>query len=68
MHRLAQQGIQTRPLWQPLHQSPAYTQAEGYGGDVASRINRMALSLPCSTGITESEIQTVVESIRSRPE
>jgi len=68
MHRLAQQGIQTRPLWQPLHQSPAYTQAESYGGDVAARINRMALSLPCSTGITESEIQTVVESIRSRPE
>jgi dTDP-4-amino-4,6-dideoxygalactose transaminase len=65
MRRLAGQGIQSRPLWQPLHRSPVYQQAQVYGGEVAARLNRLALSLPCSVGITETELQTVMEAIRS---
>jgi perosamine synthetase len=65
MRRLAGQGIQSRPLWQPLHRSPVYRQAQVYGGEVADRLNRLALSLPCSVGLTEIEIQAVTEAIKS---
>jgi perosamine synthetase len=65
LRRLASQGIQSRPLWQPLHRSPAYRQAQVYGGEVAEKLNRRALSLPCSVGITDIEIQAVTAVIKS---
>jgi dTDP-4-amino-4,6-dideoxygalactose transaminase len=64
LHRLAGQDIQTRPLWQPLHRSAAYTNAEVYGGDVADALNRSALSLPCSVGLPDVDIRTVAEAIK----
>ena len=56
---LGEAGIQTRPLWQPLHQSPAHRGA--YAGDcsVAERLHRQALSLPCSVGLS-GDAQTMV--------
>lgn len=65
MRRLAERGIQARPLWQPLHLSPAYSGTQVYGGEVAARLNRLALSLPCSVGLTETELQSVMEALRS---
>jgi perosamine synthetase len=65
MRRLAEGGIQSRPLWQPLHRSPVYRQAQVYGGEVADRLKELALSLPCSVGLTEIEMQAVTEAIRS---
>ncbi|MDX6501678.1 MAG: perosamine synthetase [Blastocatellia bacterium] len=64
LHRLAGHDIQTRPLWQPLHRSAAYTNAEVYGGDVADALNRSALSLPCSVGLPDVDIRTVAEAIK----
>ena len=65
MQRLARHCIQTRPLWQPLHRSPVYRHAKVYGGEVADKLNRLALSLPCSVGLTGVDIQTVTEAIKS---
>jgi dTDP-4-amino-4,6-dideoxygalactose transaminase len=65
MQQLAVQGIQSRPLWQPLHRSPVYRQAQVCGGEVADRLNRLALSLPCSVGLNEIEIRAVTGAIKS---
>lgn len=64
MRHLAERGIQARPLWQPLHQSPAYAGSQAYQCTVAERLNRMALSLPCSTGLTADEQARVIEAVR----
>src|ERR1700719_4221467 len=48
LEQLAAFGIQTRPLWQPLHQSEAHRNGLSYGGEVAEMLNRDALSLPSS--------------------
>lgn len=66
MRRLAQNNIQARPLWQPLHRSPAHSGAQSFGGEVADRLNRMALSLPCSVGLEDSELESVVAAISAR--
>jgi perosamine synthetase len=60
---LAERGIQTRPLWQPLHQSRAFEGSVSPACPVAERLNREALSLPCSVGLTESEQERVIESV-----
>jgi perosamine synthetase len=65
MQRLADHNIQARPLWQPLHRSPAYAHAEVFGGEIADGLNRSALSLPCSVGLTDVDIRTVTEVIKS---
>ncbi len=58
-------GIQTRPLWQPLHQSPAHRGSQAIGGDVAGQLCKRALCLPSSVGLTGQEVEFVVNSIRS---
>ena len=64
MESLATQGIQTRPLWQPLHLSPVYREAQRLGGEVAEALNSTALSLPCSAGLSKEDQAFVIEAIR----
>lgn len=64
LRRLGEQGIQARPLWQPLHRSPAHRGAIRAGGEVAERLNREGLSIPCSVGITNEQQERVVECLR----
>jgi perosamine synthetase len=56
--------IQTRPLWQPMHRSPAHAGAFVLGGAVADRLCRDALSLPSSVGLRASELSAVADAIR----
>jgi perosamine synthetase len=51
MQCLAKRGIQTRPLWQPVHMSPAYATANGTSYPIAERLYDEALSLPSSVGL-----------------
>ena len=60
---LARHQIQTRPLWQPLHRSPAHAGAFRTECPVSEKLNRMALSLPCSAGLTGEQQAHVVEQI-----
>lgn len=62
---LAEQNIQARPLWQPMHRSPAHAGERAFGGDMADRLCRDALSLPSSVGLTPAELETVAAVIRN---
>ena len=62
--RLRGAGIDTRSFWQPLHLSPAHVGAQVLGGAVAERLYREVLSLPCSTGLSESAQGRVIAAIR----
>ncbi len=64
LQRLAEHGIQARPLWQPMHRSPVYRQAQVVGGRVADELNQTALSLPSSVGLSDAALHSVVEAIR----
>lgn len=65
LRALGERGIQTRPLWQPLHRSKAHAGAFAIGGEVAERLNRDALSLPCSVGLTPDEQTRVIEAMHA---
>jgi len=66
MKKLARRGIQARPLWQPLHRSEALSGVQCVGGEVADDINRRALSLPSSVGMTPEQIQEVISAVCER--
>lgn len=60
---LESRGIQTRPLWQPLHLSPAHRGAFSTDCSVAERLNRECLSLPCSVGLAENDRKRVSTAV-----
>ncbi len=66
LRRLEGAGIQSRPLWQPIHLSPAHA-GHTYTCPVAEDLFRRALSLPCSVGLTEAQQTKVIRQIRTRP-
>ena len=61
LRRLSGHRIQTRPLWQPIHLSTAHMGAQAYYCDCAERLNRDALSLPCSVGLLEDDQRRVID-------
>ena len=65
MHALESRGIQTRPLWQPLHLSPAHADTPRMSCPVAERLNETSLSLPCSVGLGEQDQGAVIAALRS---
>jgi perosamine synthetase len=64
LRALAAEGIQTRPIWQPLHRSRAHARAEAIGGAVADRLAAESLSLPCSPGLSEADQERVIAAVR----
>ena len=61
LEAFAAEGIQTRPLWQPLHRSKAHKGMPQTLCSTAERLSRDGLSLPCSVGLTNAEQQRVIE-------
>jgi perosamine synthetase len=68
LRRLGREGIQTRPLWQPLHRSIPHRDCQAYHVEVADWIHQRALSLPCSVGLSEANLARVIEAIRAAAE
>jgi perosamine synthetase len=67
LNRLAERGIQVRPLWQPLHLSRAHENCQAYQCACSEDLFRQALSLPCSVGISRDEQEVVCASIAECP-
>jgi perosamine synthetase len=65
LKRLAEHKIQTRPLWQPLHVSPAHISPGTAACATSERLYRDALSLPCSVGLSRIDQERVIEMIKN---
>ena len=63
MAQLDQAGVQARPLWQPLHRSPAHAAAPRRECPVADELYARALSLPCSVGLSRRDQDRVITAI-----
>jgi len=60
---MGSKGIETRPLWQPLHQSPALAGAAALGGETAERLYREVLCLPSSVSLDARRQGMVVAAV-----
>jgi perosamine synthetase len=65
MRHLESYGIQTRPLWQPLHLSKAHFGSSATDCSTAEYLNRNALSLPCSVGLKREAQEQVIEQVKA---
>ena len=67
MRRLADRGIQSRPLWQPLSHSAALADCQSAGTPVTERVAASALSLPSSVDLTPADQARVIAALTERP-
>ena len=63
MQHLDSRAIQSRPLWQPMHLSPAMADLNPEPCPVSATLNRECLSLPCSTNITDADVDRVIAEV-----
>jgi perosamine synthetase len=64
---LGKNGIQARPLWQPIHLSKAHDSSGSPPCPVAENLNKHCLSLPSSVGIRQNDLERVCDAlIRAR--
>jgi dTDP-4-amino-4,6-dideoxygalactose transaminase len=66
MERLRSSGIESRPIWSPIHRTEPYRGAERLGGDVADRLFAEALSLPSSVNLAPAAQERVIAALRQR--
>ena len=58
-------GVEARPFWVPMNQLPAFTNCIFYNEkNVSDAVYRNCLSLPCSTDITDGQIDQVISLVR----
>jgi perosamine synthetase len=65
LRSLRQVDVQTRPLWQPIHLSPAHRQSYVVNCSTARELNQKALSLPCSVEFSKEHQARVVQEIKN---
>jgi len=65
LRSLVDHGVQSRPLWQPLHLSPAHAGMQASDCSTAEGIYRQALSLPCSVGLRDEEQALVLRVLKN---
>jgi perosamine synthetase len=63
MHALKEHGVEARPLWQPLHRSPAHSASNPTACPVADCIQARALCLPSSVNLTDDQRTRVLETV-----
>ncbi len=61
---LRNRGIEARSFWKPIHLQKPYLSAPKSGDlKVSESIWDRIVTLPCSTGITDEELETVIEAV-----
>jgi dTDP-4-amino-4,6-dideoxygalactose transaminase len=60
---LAARGIETRPVWKPMHLQPAYAGARALLTGAAQRLFETGLTLPSGSALRPAQIDRVTEAI-----
>lgn len=61
---LAEEDIEARPAWKPMHTQKLFAGAEVFGGSVAEECFERGLCLPSSTNMSSVDQGRVIEAIR----
>jgi dTDP-4-amino-4,6-dideoxygalactose transaminase len=61
---LAEDAIEARPLWKPMHLQPLYEECRMIGGSVGEELFAKGLCLPSGSNMTDDERERVVAQFR----
>lgn len=60
---LAQQDIEARHIWKPMHQQPVFGTAPTYLTGVADRLFEQVLCLPSGVGLSDGHVDRVIAAV-----
>ena len=58
-------GIESRPLWKPMHLQPVYADAPAYVNGVSESLFRVGLCLPAGPYVTDDHVRYIVDQIKA---
>ncbi len=57
-------GIESRPLWKPMHKQPVYRNAPAYTNGVSEQLFKVGLCLPSGPCVSEEDVKFIVNEIK----
>ena len=57
-------GIESRPLWKPMHKQPVYRQAPAYVNGVSESLFKVGMCLPTGPCVTDEDVEYIVNTIK----
>lgn len=57
-------GIESRPLWKPMHLQPVYVDSPAYVNGVSESLFKRGLCLPSGPWVTDEDVHYIVEEIK----
>lgn len=62
---LDEAGIESRPLWKPMHCQPVYKNAPAYTNGVSESLFRTGICLPAGPWVTDDHVHRIVDAIKA---
>ena len=63
MEALLSEGIESRPLWRPMHTQPVYSGAPSYVDGTCERLFRKGLCLPSGPCVSDEDVRRIISII-----
>lgn len=64
-NELVNQGVDARPMWKPIHLQTPYAACPFEEATLSERVWSQAVTLPCSTSISDAELDQVISATRN---
>ena len=61
---MADNNIETRRLWRPMHMQPVFREAPYYGDNCCETLFNKGLCLPSGSNLTEDDLLRVVDTLK----
>ena len=58
-------GIESRPLWKPMHKQPVYKDAPAYVNGVSESLFKVGICLPAGPWVTDDHVRYIVDQINA---
>lgn len=57
-------GIESRPLWKPMHKQPVYQDAPAYVNGVSEALFKVGMCLPSGPMVSDEDVAYIIETIK----
>ena len=64
LSQMADENIETRPLWKPMHLQPVFKDAPFYGNGTSERLFEIGLCLPSGPTLTDEDVERVTKVVK----
>ena len=61
---LDKEGIESRPLWKPMHKQPVYKDAPAYVNGVSEGLFKRGLCLPSGPMVSDADVRRIIHTIK----